>query len=255
MSTSSAVQFSLSGSKRKLLELRTIHILRTRHGSVNDVTRLHNLNQFVTPVNAHAVTLRLRRKMFGEKALELLRELKRSKEGTLPPYNEDGIRQVIEEMRTLFEQNQLEVRATTGGEQGLFSGIQLRHGCLERNQRCLLAYVFSRMMQIRDYRWEVGSVLPPEFKLSLCEQEVQWSNRYNRSLATYMRSIGDSGLDLTQYMHPPKSLYVEVRCLVDYGEFETEDGTIIQLKKNSQHYLSRSQCEHLIKQGILEHVQ
>ena len=187
--------------------------------------------------------------------MELLRELKRSKEGTLPPYNEDGIRQVIEEMRTLFEQNQLEVRATTGGEQGLFSGIQLRHGCLERNQRCLLAYVFSRMMQIRDYRWEVGSVLPLEFKLSLCEQEVQWFNRYNRSLATYMRSIGDSGLDLTQHMHPPKSLYIEVRCLVDYGEFETEDGTIIQLKKNSQHYLSRSQCEHLIKQGILEHVQ
>lgn len=193
--------------------------------------------------------------MFGEKALELLRELKRSREGTLPPYNEDGIRQVIEEMRALFEQNQLEVRATTDGEQGLFSGIQLRHACLERNQRCLLAYVFNRMMQIRDYRWEVGSVLPPEFKLSLCEQEVQWSNRYNRSLATYMRSIGDSGLDLTQCMHPPKSHYIEVRCLVDYGEFETEDGTIIQLKKNSQHYLSRSQCEQLVKQGILEHVQ
>lgn len=34
--------------------------------------------------------------MFGEKALELLRELKRSREGTLPPYNEDGIRQVGE---------------------------------------------------------------------------------------------------------------------------------------------------------------
>ena len=50
--------------------------------------------------------------MFGEKALELLRELKRSGEGSLPPYNEDAIRQVVEEMRALFEQNQLEVRAT-----------------------------------------------------------------------------------------------------------------------------------------------
>ena len=34
--------------------------------------------------------------MFGEKALELLRELKRAREGTLPPYNEDVIRRVIE---------------------------------------------------------------------------------------------------------------------------------------------------------------
>lgn len=63
--------------------------------------------------------------MFGEKALELVRELKRTQDGNLPPYNEDGIRQVVEEMRSLFEQNQLEVRATTDGERGLFSGIQM----------------------------------------------------------------------------------------------------------------------------------
>lgn len=193
--------------------------------------------------------------MFGEKVLELLKELKRSREGNLPPYNEDVVRQVIEEMRALFEQNQLEVRATTNGEQGLFSGIQLRHTCLERNQRCLIAYVYNRMSKIHDYRWQVGSVLPPDFKLSLSEQEVQWFNSYNRSLAMYMRRIGGSrGLDLTQYMQPPKSLYIEVRCLEDYGEFETEDGVVIQLKLNSQHYLLRSQCEHLIKQGILEHI-
>ena len=32
--------------------------------------------------------------MFGEKALELLRGLKRARPGTLPPFNEDLIRQV-----------------------------------------------------------------------------------------------------------------------------------------------------------------
>ena len=60
--------------------------------------------------------------MFGERALELVQELKRTEDSNLPPYNEDGVRQVIEEMRSLFEQNQLEVRATTDGERGLFSG-------------------------------------------------------------------------------------------------------------------------------------
>ncbi len=195
--------------------------------------------------------------MFGEKVLELLRELKRAREGSLPPYNEDAIRQILEEMNSLFEQNQLEVRATTNeGEQGLFAGIQLRHACLERNQRCLLAYVYNRMIKIKEYRWQVGSVLPPDFKRNLCEQELQWFNRYNRSLANYMRSVGGGtgGLDLTQYTQPPKSLYIEVRSLEDYGEFETEDGVVVQLKKNSQHYLLRSQCEHLIKQGILVHI-
>lgn len=65
---------------------------------------------------------------------------------------------------------------------------------------------------------------------------------------------GAGGLDLTQSQLPPKSLYVEVRCLIDFGEFETEDGTVLRLTKDSQHLMSRSDCESLIRQGILEHI-
>lgn len=89
----------------------------------------------------------------------------------------------------------------------------------------------------------------------MCEQEVQWFSKYNKMLANYMRSIGgEGGLDLTQDLKPPKTLYIEVRCLMDHGEFETQDGNILLLKKNSQHFMLRSECEHLIRQGILEHI-
>ncbi|KAH3858883.1 DNA replication complex GINS protein PSF1-like isoform X2 [Dreissena polymorpha] len=193
--------------------------------------------------------------MLAERALELIRELQRSLDGTLPPFNEDKVRQVLEEMRALFEQNQKDVSATVAGESGLFSGVQLRHAALERNKRCLLAYIYNRIQKIRDMRWEFGSVLPQDIKYNLSEQEVQWFNKYNKCLANYMRSIGGTGgLDLTQDMKPPKTLYIEVRCLVDHGEFETHDGNIVVLKKNSQHFLLRSECEHLIRQGILEHM-
>lgn len=41
--------------------------------------------------------------------------------------------------------------------------------------------------------------------------QVEWFNRYKKSLATYMRSVGgEEGLDLTQDIKPPKSLYIEV---------------------------------------------
>ena len=40
----------------------------------------------------------------------------------------------------------------------------------------------------------------------------------------------------------------------DYGEMETDDGSVIVLKKNTQHYLPRQHCEQLIRQGILEHI-
>uniref|UniRef100_A0A8Q3WMG9 DNA replication complex GINS protein PSF1 n=1 Tax=Homo sapiens TaxID=9606 RepID=A0A8Q3WMG9_HUMAN len=47
--------------------------------------------------------------MFCEKAMELIRELHRAPEGQLPAFNEDGLRQVLEEMKALYEQNQSDV--------------------------------------------------------------------------------------------------------------------------------------------------
>ncbi|CAH1792103.1 unnamed protein product [Owenia fusiformis] len=193
--------------------------------------------------------------MFCEKALDLIRELQRSRGASLPPFNEDTLRHVLEEMKALYEQNQQDVNDAVQGEAGLFSGVQIRHAALERNKRCILAYLQNRLKTTRDMRWEFGSVLPADVKYNLSEAEIQWFNKYNKSLANYMRSLGeDGGLDLTQDMKPPKTLYIEVRCKVDHGEFETQEGSIVLLKKNSQHFLLRSECEHLIRQGILEHI-
>jgi len=192
--------------------------------------------------------------MLAEKALDLIRELQRTLSGTLSPYNEDKIRQVLEEMNTLFEQNK-ENAPQASNNPDLFNAVQLRHAAIQRNKRCLLSYLYNRLDQIKKMRWEFGSVLPADVKYNMCEQEVQWFSQYNRCLANYMKTIGESGgLDLTQDMKPPKTLYVLVRCIMDHGEFETQDGNIILLKKNSQHYLLRSECEHLIRQGILEHL-
>ncbi|XP_019636637.1 PREDICTED: DNA replication complex GINS protein PSF1-like [Branchiostoma belcheri] len=86
--------------------------------------------------------------MYGEKAVELIRQLHRSPDGSMPPFNEDGIRQVLEEMRVLFEQNQADVNKTVEGAPGLFPGVQLRHAALERNKRCLLAYMYVLTVQV-----------------------------------------------------------------------------------------------------------
>ncbi|KGL83176.1 DNA replication complex GINS protein PSF1, partial [Tinamus guttatus] len=100
-----------------------------------------------------------------------------------------------------------------------------------------------------------GSVLPSAIHFHMSTEEVEWFNRYKKSLATYMRSVGgEEGLDLTQDIKPPKSLYIEVRCLKDYGEFEIDDVPTVLRKKNSQHFLPRWKCEQLIRQGVLEHV-
>ncbi|XP_062256656.1 DNA replication complex GINS protein PSF1 isoform X1 [Platichthys flesus] len=225
--------------------------------------------------------------MFCEKSTELIRDLQRVHDGQLPAFSEDGLRQVLQEMECLYEQNQSDVNeAKSEGRAELIPSIKLRHCCLLRNQRCVTAYLYDRLLRIRALRWEYGSVLPANIRFHMCAEELQWFSHYKKSLASFMRSLGGGeGLDITQDMKPPKSLYIEVRCLKDHGEFEIDDGTVILLKKNSQvsghshwdstkvkvqqvyrkssrhrlslcpqHFLPRWKCEQLIRQGVLEHV-
>lgn len=103
-------------------------------------------------------------------------------------------------------------------------------------------------------RWEFGSLLPPEIKNNLSTHETNWFSRYSSTLAKYMRSIGTDGVNLAIDLKPPKALYIEVRCLLDYGKFELNDGSVLLLKKNSRHYLPRAECEDLIRQGVFEHI-
>ncbi|XP_031453119.1 DNA replication complex GINS protein PSF1 [Phasianus colchicus] len=193
--------------------------------------------------------------MAGERAVGLVRELQSAAGGRLPPFRAEELRQTLEEMRTLYERNQADVSEAKSGRTDLIFLIRFRHCCLLRNQRCIVAYLYDRLLRIRALRWEYGSVLPNAIQFHMAAEEVEWFNRYKKSLATYMRSVGgEEGLDLTQDIKPPKSLYIEVRCLRDYGEFEIDDGTTVLLKKNSQHFLPRWKCEQLIRQGVLEHI-
>ncbi|KAK9883613.1 hypothetical protein WA026_001786 [Henosepilachna vigintioctopunctata] len=195
--------------------------------------------------------------MFGEKAVELIKELDRCPT-SLPPYNTDLVSEVNNEMRHLIESNQDDARSeeenrSLSGE-SLLPTIKCRHSAVIRNIRCLLAYHYNRLRVLRTMRWQFGGVLPSDIKQNLSHLEVEWLTKYSNSLAQYMRSVGEEGINLATNLKPPKSLYIEVRCLVNYGKFELNNGIVLLLKKNSRHFLPRSECEELIRQGVLEHL-
>ncbi|XP_059049644.1 DNA replication complex GINS protein PSF1-like [Achroia grisella] len=194
--------------------------------------------------------------MFAEKVIELLKEAERNKD-TIDQFNDDKIRQIIEEMQMLFNLNMNDANASSENK-SLWTTVQVRHSALERNKRCLMAYLYSRMEKIKTLRWEFGSVLPPDVRELLSDEEYVWFSKYSTNLASYMRSLGQdigySGIDLTENLKPPKSLYIEVLCLVDYGKLELEEGDVIMLKKNSRHFLPTSECQTLIRQGILKQI-
>ncbi|XP_017774369.1 PREDICTED: DNA replication complex GINS protein PSF1-like [Nicrophorus vespilloides] len=195
--------------------------------------------------------------MFGEKAVELVKEVNRNKD-SLSPYNTDLIEQVNKEICGLIEQNMEDANASIAGSSNTAAYIptvNVRHLSVQRNLRCLLSYHHNRVRCLRNMRWEFGSLLPPEIKSNLSSSEAAWFSSYSTSLAKYMRSIGDDGgVNLGADMKPPKSLYIEVRCLLDYGKHQLGDGTVILLKKNTRYYLPRTDCEELIRLEIFEHL-
>jgi len=190
---------------------------------------------------------------FGDKALELIREHHRNKDATLAPYNEEKVRQVLEEIQALVSANQKEIfRAADGSSDASnMTAVEARHHGMMRNQRCLVAYAYNRLEKVKNLRWEFGSVVPADIKSNMSEMESQWFSKYNRALAQYMGSYGEDGLDLTQGLKPPEELHIEVRCVEERGEMVLESGKTVLLKHNSMHYLPRSECESLIREGVL----
>lgn len=199
--------------------------------------------------------------MLCAKSFELIKQLDSNINNLheLCAYNEENIRLAFDECRLLFQQNQTDVQSVLSGNNLNLPTIQIRHAALQRNKRCLLTYFYIRMKWIASLRWELATVIPPKhIKANMSDSEVIWFQKYSKTLANYMKSLASTsnmqGIDLTQYSRPPKSLFIHVRCLQDYGELELSDGHTVSLLKHSQHYVLASDVQDLIKQGILEHI-
>lgn len=227
--------------------------------------------------------------MYGDAATELIRHITRDNSEIIPEYQYKLVEQVMKENDELFAENLKTSQQTntvneTGTPQQVQSPdvesqeatsetnkeqtnqddninisekeimvMQVRHTAKLWNKRCIIAYHYERLNRLKRLRWEYGNNLPLEIVRNLSKDELEWFTKYNDNLFSYMSSLNDGkGLDLTLYIKPPKKLYIQVRCIKDYGQFDLEDGQPVMLKKDSIHYLPLGQCEKLIHQGVLE---
>lgn len=219
--------------------------------------------------------------MYGDSATELIRHITRDHGEIIPEYQYQLVERVMKENDDLYAENLKTSQTPTAPdnkdtkqeasaddeaeekEQGAHDNIdigekeimvmQVRHTAKLWNKRCIIAYHYERLNRLKRLRWEYGNNLPKEIVKNLSKDELDWFTKYNDNLFSYMSSLNDgNGLDLTLYVTPPKKLFIQVKCLRDYGQFDLEDGQPVMLKKDSIHYLPLSQCEKLIHQGVLE---
>lgn len=225
--------------------------------------------------------------MYGEAATELVKQLTRDEKDIIPEYNHELVEKIMRENDELYAENLKTSQCTPAlndsnkqpqptiepadvepdsldqptskttdnidiSEKEIMV-MQVRHTAKLWNKRCIIAYHYERLNRLKKLRWEYGNNLPREIVQNLSQDELEWFTRYNDNLFSYMSSLNDGkGLDLTLYITPPKKLYIPVKCVRDYGQFDLEDGQPVMLKKDSIHYLPLSQCEKLIHQGVLE---
>ncbi|CAI2327562.1 unnamed protein product [Caenorhabditis sp. 36 PRJEB53466] len=187
----------------------------------------------------------------ADQALQLVLEMKRNPD-VMPPYNTELVRQCTARIEELFQKNAKVVENMRDNIPDDMSMLQPRLAAMVHIRRCMLAYENERKNRIRSYRWKYGGALPVSIRNALCEAEIQFFNDYSSTLARYQVSLGENGVNLLLNTAPPKTLFVQVRAIEEYGEFETSDGTTVQLTKDSMHSLPRQDCEMLIRQGVLE---
>ncbi len=201
--------------------------------------------------------------MFGDTAISLITEARRSQAlDTLLSYNDETVRNVVREIRSLDTDMQVAVTESLEEDpdaepsRGVMCEMHIYNSSIQHNKRCLLAYLASRIDRLKDNYWASNGALPhvlndPEIRQKLSPHEVDFLRQYNALIMDYRSDVLDV-LDVAAGLtNPPKDLYVEVRVIRECGTIQTELGTV-DFKRGQRFMIRRSDIEHLIVQGYLE---
>ncbi|CAM9627611.1 unnamed protein product [Heterosigma akashiwo] len=189
---------------------------------------------------------------FGQKGRELLQELQRS--DWLPPYNDDGVREVLQECGAAWDELYVELFAEgRRSPQDLPDAARAAAVCLaarlRRGKRALLLYHQARAAKVRRLRWEAGPAVPAPLAPLLGGGEAALAAGYDRLLTAYFRA---AGLDLAADPGPPRELHAEVRALGDHGAVALEHGGEVRLERGATHLLRREDADALVRRGLAE---
>lgn len=198
--------------------------------------------------------------MLARKSADLLKELRHAR--WLPPFNDKVIKEVMEEMQHhQSEMNKIVMEhdiASGQTEEGPVAGLLLYHYLYERNKRILLAYLNFRLNRIQELRWELGIHVPEEKLQRMHESEKEYLNQYSDFLDWYMRRYVPNckeTLNLMADAEAPEDTHLQVRVIDDsLGEIVTTDSGVVQFRKGYQVFVKRTDVEHLIRAGKLEHI-
>jgi GINS complex subunit 1 len=194
-----------------------------------------------------------------EAAIKLVTELKQNK--LLPKFNNELMDQVCKEItKTYIELSEkMQDPDFDREEEAEIAKPLVMSQTNQRNMRCALAYMGTRLDRLHRVAWESGKAMPDHIAEKITPAESNYYKEYLSLLDEYGKSCAANNesstvVDLTVDLTPPKELFIEVRIKKDYGSIMLPESGEVLLHKNTTHLLRRSEVDHLIKQGIVAEV-
>eukprot|EP01026_Neomeris_dumetosa_P007637 TRINITY_DN1236_c0_g1_i1.p1 TRINITY_DN1236_c0_g1~~TRINITY_DN1236_c0_g1_i1.p1 ORF type:complete len:244 (+),score=27.70 TRINITY_DN1236_c0_g1_i1:50-733(+) len=206
-------------------------------------------------------------------SFQLLQEISRVSDSSIPQFNLEGVRQIIQNVNEHFQamkgiheelsqdesQNrQNEASGTQSSEQSInwsdhpqqASAFIVHHSAIVRSKQTLCVYVNERLKLLRALQWQHRK--PPqeineEMKTKMSAEERLFCDAYKAAMDKYTNSIG---LDLTLQLEPPKHTMVEVRGKQKYGVWRSEQRSF-HIEEGSTHLMSLEDAEQLMRDSIV----
>ena len=141
------------------------------------------------------------------------------------------------------------------GDTQTLNNVQIRHSAIEFLTRSLDVYHYHRLTLLKNHRWALGAAVTNKQQENISDKELNYLREYNKILGEFNLSLENqdsAAADPTKLNMPPQSYYAKIRCLAEYGEFETVEGETVFLAANSQHILPYSDSLALANQGVIE---
>ncbi|KAM3142103.1 hypothetical protein pb186bvf_005757 [Paramecium bursaria] len=176
---------------------------------------------------------------------KLLLDLKSSP--FLPVYNEELYKNCIKYAQACIQDikhTTIQVNQNPDLDSKVKPYMNLKFKDIGRTKRIQLAYLNHRIEKIQDTYF--NNTLSNEKQQYLGDAEKKYLNEFEKLVKSYEREIGD---DVSVKILPPSEVFIQIRVLKDIGKIVTNDGQILDLTPNTQHYVKRSDVQKFLQDG------
>ncbi|KAL9654926.1 hypothetical protein ABK040_008716 [Willaertia magna] len=192
-----------------------------------------------------------------DKSLQLLHELNQARDTVLPPFHNELLESVVQEINSLSEHILDDIATsqkaqTDEDKEKLRMSSALIYTLYERFKRIVLAYLHTRLERIKTYSTMQLELNKTTQWKDLGKEEQNFANEYRNLIESYGEEIG---FDLFKYNEPPKSDFIEVEVVKTKNEkILLETGSIANVQEGARLFLPYVDAERLIQEGYVKAV-